>query len=79
MKRVGELYEVVVFTASVSKVCRVAHRFYLAYTDFDDNSTATLSWTSWISMVLFTIGYSEKAATTMVVTMSRICPRWAET
>ena len=29
MKRVGELYEVVIFTASVSKVCRfVLHSFY---------------------------------------------------
>jgi hypothetical protein len=50
MKRMGELYEVVVFTASVSKVC---HKLLFSprvklETDLDC-STEIHFWTSWIS------------------------------
>lgn len=34
MKRVGELYEVVVFTASVSKVSSMKIHFYSALTNY---------------------------------------------
>ena len=48
MKRVGELYEVVVFTASVSKVCRkpMFSPWMILETDFHD-STEIRFWTNW--------------------------------
>jgi len=66
MKRVGELYEVVVFTASVSKVCLDHITFMNSYTN--KRSTATRSWTSSISTVLCITGSSAKAVTTTRVT-----------
>jgi RNA polymerase II subunit A small phosphatase-like protein len=66
MKRVGELYEVVVFTASVSKVF---NPFGLAQAH--DGSTAIHSWTSSTYMVLCTTGCFARAATTTKGTMSR--------
>lgn len=48
MKRVGELYEVVVFTASVSKVfCKPSSSPLVVFeTDFD-HSTEIRFWTNW--------------------------------
>lgn len=71
MKRVGELYEVVVFTASVSKVSRLSRLFgpdcpsltchaYSMVTRCLINLTFTM---------LFTTGYSERAATITKATM----------
>lgn len=68
MKRVGELYEVVVFTASVSKVSRQS------FLNLDKNiidagdSTATHSLISWISTTLSITDCSGKAATITTVT-----------
>lgn len=67
MKRVGELYEVVVFTASVSKVCPDHITFINSYAN--KRSTAIRSWTSLISTVLSITGFSAKAVTTTRVTM----------
>jgi TFIIF-interacting CTD phosphatase-like protein len=61
MKRVGELYEVVVFTASVSKVCSHLAN-YMLHTDY--NSTVTHFSTSLTSTVLCTTDCSAKVATT---------------
>lgn len=69
MKRVGELYEVVVFTASVSKVStRWTHKHML---HTDDISTVTPFSTSLTSTALFTTGCSAKVATTTRATTSR--------
>lgn len=69
MRRVGELYEVVVFTASVSKVG------YILSSQRDlwlrSSSTVTRFLTSWISTVPCTTGYSVRAATITRATMSR--------
>lgn len=67
MKRVGELYEVVVFTASVSKVCLPAKVYPVCSAD-GKHSTATLCWINWTFMASSTTGYSERAATTTVAT-----------
>lgn len=74
MKRVGELYEVVVFTASVSKVrvewfspsmeCRFLNRIGLTVPD----STATLYWISWTFTKWSTTDCFERAATTIKAT-----------
>ena len=69
MKRVGELYEVVVFTASVSKVCPQPSR-----TSADahaGNSTEIRCWTSSTSTMWCTTVSSERAATTIKATTSR--------
>lgn len=70
MKRVGELYEVVVFTASVSKVSHISlnSRNILTRTTI---STAILCWTNLISIMSCIIDYSAKAATITRETMSR--------
>lgn len=68
MKRVGELYEVVVFTASVSKVCAPLAFSILRITDMH-NSMVTRFWTNWTYTVSSTTGCSERAAITMAVTM----------
>lgn len=61
MKRVGELYEVVVFTASVSKVCTPD---LLPINQANQYSTATLFSISSTSMVSFTTDCSAKVVTT---------------
>lgn len=66
MKRVGELYEVVVFTASVSKVSSSSVAPHA-----DKPSTATRCWTSSTSTTSFTTGCSARAATTTKETTSR--------
>lgn len=70
MKRVGELYEVVVFTASVSKVNHISLSggIILIRTTL---STAILFWTNLISIMWCIIDYSAKAATIIRETMSR--------
>lgn len=70
MKRVGELYEVVVFTASVSKVLpsiTITADSILTLAP----STVTLCSISLISMASFIIGSSARAATIIKATMSR--------
>jgi len=60
MKRVGELYEVVVFTASVSKV-----GLFTVILIFANNySMVTLFWINWTFTVSSIIACSEKAVTT---------------
>lgn len=68
MKRVGELYEVVVFTASVSKVslCCIADQ-----NDINPLSMVILCWTNWTFMVSSTTGCSGIVATTTKGTTSR--------
>lgn len=68
MKRVGELYEVVVFTASVSKV-RFTLLFLLA--EANEYSMVIHFLTSLISTALCTIDCSARAVTTTRATMSR--------
>ena len=81
MKRVGELYEVVVFTASVSKIsgmiftCQECPGEAQVLTLCD--STATPFWISWIFTKWCTTGSFGRAATTTRVTTSRICPKSA--
>jgi hypothetical protein len=65
MKRVGELYEVVVFTASVSKVSLSQSS---RETQANDRSTVTHFSTSSISTVLSTIVSSVKVVTTTKAT-----------
>lgn len=77
MKRVGELYEVVVFTASVSKVC--TNIFTATQSTLTMYSMATLCWISSTSTRLFTTDCSAKAATTTKETTSRIFHRLEET
>ena len=77
MKRVGELYEVVVFTASVAKVCFKPKSNFFRVCVFVMKrltfiiSTAIPSWTSLISTTLSITGFSEIAATTTKATTSR--------
>ena len=70
MKRVGELYEVVVFTASVSKVSYTdaSYRNIVIRTTI---STGILFWTNLISIMWYSIGYSAKAAITTKGIMSK--------
>jgi RNA polymerase II subunit A small phosphatase-like protein len=68
MKRVGELYEVVVFTASVSKVCST---LFPASAKANKHSTVTLCSISSTSTVLCTTGSSVKVVTTTKETTSR--------
>ena len=70
MKRVGELYEVVVFTASVSKVMKLLQNNWIA-SRLTHASTAIRCLTNWTSTRSFTIGYSVKVATTIKATTSR--------
>lgn len=70
MKRVGELYEVVVFTASVSKVFDLLLIHWLA-SRLTHASTAIHFLTNWISTRSFTIGYSVRAVITIKATTSR--------
>lgn len=65
MKRVGELYEVVVFTASVSKVSRLSRLFgpFCPSLTRHACSTVTRYSINLISTMLFTTGCSERAAT----------------
>jgi len=75
MKRVGELYEVVVFTASVSKVRRVytLKPFPIVVSNQLERSTVTRCSTNLIFIKLFTIDYSVRVVTTTKATTSRIC------
>ena len=70
MKRVGELYEVVVFTASVSKVGLLPENVSM-YLYSNTPSMATLYLINWISMALFITGSSVRVVTIIRVTMSR--------
>ena len=72
MKRVGELYEVVVFTASVSKVCYrlLFSPLVTLETDFN-HSTEIHFWTSWTFTAWYTTDCSVRVATTIKATMSR--------
>jgi hypothetical protein len=75
MKRVGELYEVVVFTASVSKVRKsssVVHKSKLT-----SCSMATHYWTSLTYIMSSTIAFSERAVIITKATTSKTCPRLA--
>jgi RNA polymerase II subunit A small phosphatase-like protein len=75
MKRVGELYEVVVFTASVSKVrgsipsLRAQRKLTVCY------SMAIHYWTSLTFTMSCITASSERAATTIKATTSKICLR----
>lgn len=73
MKRVGELYEVVVFTASVSKVSLIITLVWscLPLADSSCYSMVTRCLTNLTFTTWFTIGYSERAATITKATMSR--------
>jgi hypothetical protein len=68
MKRVGELYEVVVFTASVSKV---KFAMYITLRMLTMHSTEIHCLTNWTSTGSFTTGYFERAATITKEIMSR--------
>jgi hypothetical protein len=68
MKRVGELYEVVVFTASVSKV---SVPLLMLNARLIPISMATLFSTNWTFTALCTIGFSVRVATTTRATTSR--------
>jgi hypothetical protein len=72
MKRVGELYEVVVFTASVSKVC--CKPLFSPCIDLETDlncSTEIHFWTSWTFTAWYTTDCSARVATTTKATMSR--------
>jgi RNA polymerase II subunit A small phosphatase-like protein len=69
MKRVGELYEVVVFTASVSKVRITGPSRNLVGWWTNLHSTATRCLTNLISTVLYITDCSAKAVTTTKGTM----------
>lgn len=77
MKRVGELYEVVVFTASVSKVSY--DRDDLIRKILTVSSTAILCWTNSTSTRWCITGYSEKAAITIKAITSRTYHKSDET
>jgi RNA polymerase II subunit A small phosphatase-like protein len=80
MKRVGELYEVVVFTASVSKVIpRLVAACLTTGLLTHSNSMATLCWINLTFTKSSTTACSERAATTTRAIMSRISRRWDET
>lgn len=76
MKRVGELYEVVVFTASVSKVSQIVlpHQ----RTANVSCSMVILCWISSTFITWFITDSSEKVVTTIKATTSRISHKWAE-
>ena len=74
MKRVGELYEVVVFTASVSKVIKPAS---VAPAQAHDGSTEIRCWINSTYTASCTTGSSARAATTTKETMSRYGRRTA--
>lgn len=81
MKRVGELYEVVVFTASVAKVC-VSHcvnQVFEYHTNVIPSSMVILFLTNSIFMVSYIIVCSAKAAITTRATTSKICRKLAGT
>ena len=69
MKRVGELYEVVVFTASVSKVCQAPRPKTLSY----HHSTGIPFSTNWTYTKRSIIDCSEKA----VIIIKEITSRYA--
>jgi len=69
MKRVGELYEVVVFTASVSKVC--GYLVHLLHS-LMASSTVILSLINSTFITWYIIASSEKAATIIKAIMSKI-------
>lgn len=69
MKRVGELYEVVIFTASVAKVRLLWCTCCIAA---DGASMGIPCWTSWTFTMPSTIGYSETVVSTIKETMSRL-------
>ena len=71
MKRVGELYEVVVFTASVSKVFIHLHPIHWIASRLTHASTAIHCLTNWTSTRSFTIGFSVRAATIIKAITSR--------
>lgn len=73
MKRVGELFEVVVFTASVSKVRLCLLTDLWAFTNLV--SMVILCWINWTFTMSSIIGYSETVATTTKGTMSRLVDR----
>lgn len=79
MKRVGELYEVVVFTASVSKVCEKFVSLKQKQAADSSHSTVILSSTNWTFTRSSTIAFSARVATTTRATTSRICPRLVAT
>lgn len=70
MKRVGELYEVVVFTASVSKV-RISRDDVGGLVLTPITSTETLYSTNWIFTMSCIIACFGKVATTTKATTSR--------
>lgn len=74
MKRVGELYEVVVFTASVSKVGNVDSHLIFVLTIC---SMATLSLTNLTYIMLSITVSSARVVTTTKVITSRICHKLA--
>ena len=71
MKRVGELYEVVVFTASVSKVIIDCSQINWIASRLTHASTVIRCLTNWISTRSSIIDYSVKVATTIKATTSR--------
>ena len=77
MKRVGELYEVVVFTASVSKVSLTIHWHCIGWIGANQvSSMVILCWINWTFIMLSTTGCSGTVATITKGTMSRSVLSW---
>jgi len=74
MKRVGELYEIVTFTASIAKVGEDAPK-HVDRERLTLYSTVIRCWTSWISTMSSSTGCSERAAMSMRAITSRTCLR----
>ena len=74
MKRVGELYEIVTFTASIAKVGEDAPK-HVDRERLTLYSTVIRCWTSWISTMSSSTGCSERAAMSTRAITSRTCLR----
>lgn len=66
LKKMGEIYEVVVFTASLSKVSFLSSNFTQRLTFF---STLIQCWTNWTFIAWSSIAYLGRVATTTEATM----------
>lgn len=71
LKKMGEIYEVVVFTASLSKVWDLQSRYIREHLLTVIYSMLTLCWTNWIFTVWWHIDCFARAATTTEETMSK--------
>lgn len=75
LKKMGELFEIVVFTASLSKVRHTIPLPIHAVVYTPLHSTQTQCWTSSMFTRWFPTGCSVRAATTIKATMSRLVHR----